>query len=359
MKKILFLLILILITGKYIGSELLAQGCVAIRSTGGYCTMQHTDDSKWMLTVNNRYFKSFRHFVGKEEQEQRQKLGTEVVNHQYALDLALTRQINERWSVLLDMPVVANSRSSLYEHKNVGRYSTHSFGVGDMRLAVFSWIIDPKKHSKGNIQAGLGIKLPTGNYNYMDYFKLTDSTHVLGPVDQSIQPGDGGTGLTLELNSFYRLSHVISFYGNFYYLSNPREQNGVSTARGSAPTRGQILEGSEVMSVPDQYMARAGITARANIVDFSAGLRIEAIPVYDLIGGSNGFRRPGRILTVEPGANVTLGKVNVYAFVPVALVRNRTQSVPDKITTELTGIYKHGDAAFADYVVSIGASFRF
>jgi hypothetical protein len=33
--------------------------------------------------------------------------------------------------------------------------------------------------------------------------------------------------------------------------------------------------------------------------------------------------------------------------------------VPDKITTQLTGVYTHGDAAFADYAVNIGANFRF
>jgi hypothetical protein len=45
--------------------------------------------------------------------------------------------------------------------------------------------------------------------------------------------------------------------------------------------------------------------------------------------------------------------------VPIAIVRDRTQSVPDKITTALTGVYTHGDAAFANCVVNIGANIRF
>ena len=53
---------------------------------------------------------------------------------------------------------------------------------------------------------GWELKLPTGDYKYQDYFYKNDSTKVLGPVDQSIQLGDGGTGITLELNSFYSLS---------------------------------------------------------------------------------------------------------------------------------------------------------
>jgi hypothetical protein len=45
--------------------------------------------------------------------------------------------------------------------------------------------------------------------------------------------------------------------------------------------------------------------------------------------------------------------------VPVALVRNRTQSIPDKETTAETGIYKQGDAAFADYVINVGMNIQF
>lgn len=357
--KSLFITILISV----FTSSLYSQGCVAIKSTGGFCTMQHdqseSGSSKWVLSINNRYFKSFRHFVGTEEQKQRLTAGTEVINHQYTADVAITRHINPRWSVMLDIPLLSNARSSLYEHANVGRYSTHSFGLGDMRIAVYSWLLNPEKVRKGNIQAGLGLKLPTGSYNYQDYFQLTDSTKRLGAVDQSIQLGDGGTGLTLEINTYYNLSRSVGFYGNFYYLSNPREQNGVSTARGGTPSATAIANGSDVMSVPDQYMVRAGISYMVKKLIVSAGLREECLPAHDLIGGSNGFRRPGRILTAEPGITYNLKKVNVFAYVPVALSRNRTQSVPDEIATRRTGRYTQGDAAFADYSVSVGAAFRF
>lgn len=339
-------------------NNMYAQGCVAIRSTGGYCTMQHADSSKWQLSINNRYFKSFRHFVGTAEQKQRQTLGNEVINHAFTTDIAVTRIINPRWSLLLDMPILTNSRSSLYEHANLGRFSTHSFGVGDIRIAVYRWLWNPEKLYKGNVQIGLGIKLPTGSYNYQDYFHVTDSTKRLGAVDQSIQLGDGGTGLTFEINSFYNFSRSVSVYGNFYYLSNPREQNGVSSARGGIPSANSVANGSDIMSVADQYMIRGGVSYIMNRLTLSAGLRDECLPVHDLIGGSRGFRRPGKILSVEPGVTYSFHKVNVFAFVPAAISRNRTQSVADKITTALTGKYTQGDAAFADYSINIGASFR-
>ena len=106
-------------------------------------------------------------------------------------------------------------------------------------------------------------------------------------------------------------------------------------------------------------MYRAGVSLQFSRLNVSAGVRDEGLPVHDLIGGSDGFRRPGYIISAEPGVTYAFSKVSLYAFVPIACVRNRTQSVPDKITTELTGVYTHGDAAFANCAVNIGANIRF
>ncbi len=339
-----------------------AQGCVAIRSTGGICTMEHghsESPSKWVLNVNNRYFKSFRHFVGTKEQKQRVANGSEVINHSYTLDLTLTRNLNKWWSFSIDAPIVANTRSSLYEHDGKNRFSTHSFGLGDVRLSAYRWVVDPAKMPKGNIQFGLGIKLPTGDYKYQDVFHKNDSTLVLGPVDQSIQLGDGGLGFSTEMNAYYNISKVFSLYGNLYYLLSPREQNGTLTSRGGTPSATSIKNGSFVMSVPDQYMIRAGANVTLKDLTVSVGFRDECLPSHDLIGGSKGFRRPGYILSVEPGLTYNFKKVNVYAYVPIALERNRTQSVADIFQTKLTGVYTQGDAAFADYTVNVGFSVKF
>ena len=346
-----------------ISNNVAAQGCVAIRSTGGICAMDHSEladtTSKWEFNANNRYFKSFRHFVGTAEQKQRVAQGTEVINHSYTLDLTLTRHLNKWWSFSLDAPILADSRSSLYEHDGKNRYTTHSFGLGDIRFTAYRWVIDPAKMPRGNVQFGLGIKLPTGDYKYQDFFHKNDSTQVLGPVDQSIQLGDGGTGFSAEMNAYYYFSKHLSVYSNLYYLANPREQNGTSTSRGSAPSASSILYESSTMSVPDQYMLRAGANYTAKSLTASVGVRDECLPVHDLIGGSGGFRRPGYIISVEPGLTYNLKRISLYAYVPVAIVRSRTQSVPDKIKTNITGIYSQGDAAFADYTVNLGFITRF
>lgn len=357
MKSILFLIVL---TTGFVSAH--SQGCVAIRSNGSTCTFDasgtHNSNMRgWLFSINNRYFRSFRHFVGKEEQKQREELGTEVINHAFSTELQLTRVVNDRWSMAVFVPLNSNTRSSLYEHDRKNRYETHSFGLGDLRLAAYYWLLDPAKKTKANMQLGLGIKLPTGDYRYQDYFHKTDSTKILGPVDQSIQLGDGGTGITTELNTYYRFNSSTGLYANAYYLFNPREQNGVSTARGSLPSPNNILYGSEVMSVPDQFMFRLGGNVSINQFSVSAGLRIEGLPAHDILGGSNGFRRPGYVLSAEPVVVYSLKKAQVYLSIPYALERNRTQSVPDEKQTRLTGTYSKGDAAFADYSINFGAVF--
>ena len=362
MKKLfaIWIIILLIISGRAY-----SQGCVAIRSTGAMCTKPDaTADAHkgWQLNTSYRFFRSFRHFVGTEEQKERLEKNTEVINWQHSLDLALVHHFNSRWSMAMNLPILSNARSSLYEHggnnaKNA-RHKTHSFGIGDIRFTGYYWLLDPAKSSKGNIQVGLGIKLPTGDYKYQDFFIKNDSTQVLGPVDQSIQLGDGGTGFTTEINAYYNFSKTISVYGSFYYLFNPREQNGVSNARGGTTSATAILYGSSVMSVPDQYMIRAGANVSADQFTMSAGARMECVPSEDLIGGSSGFRRPGYVISVEPGMSYQFKKVNVFATVPIALKRDRTQSYADKQRTRITGVYAQGDAAFADYSINIGCSFR-
>jgi len=97
MKKIFFFSLVI-----FISYQSFSQGCVAIRSNGATCTMTgaHNDgngkDAKWTVGINSRYFKSYKHFVGKVEQHEREEAGTEVINHTFATDLSFTRRLNSR-----------------------------------------------------------------------------------------------------------------------------------------------------------------------------------------------------------------------------------------------------------------------
>ena len=113
------------------------------------------------------------------------------------------------------------------------------------------------------------------------------------------------------------------------------------------------------MSVPDQYMVRAGLTYSVKKFEFTSGIRIEGIPAEDLVGGNKGFRRPGYVIAVEPVISYRTKKLDFYLSVPVAVQRNRVQSYADKLQTTATGIRTQGDAAFADYSLNAGFTINF
>jgi hypothetical protein len=208
------------------------------------------------------------------------------------------------------------------------------------------------------LQPGLGIKFATGDYKYQDYFYRNDSTKVLSPVNPGIQLGDGGTGIITELNSFYIVNKTFSLYGNFYYLISPRELNGTEYTFGKTPSSVQIKAEAIEVSVPDVYSIRAGVYVNIKKTTFSMGIRDEGTPVYDLIGGSNGLRRAGHVLSVEPGILFKTKKATLFAYLPITTGRRIKQNVADKRTSDITGVYTVGTGGSPDYVLFAGVSFK-
>lgn len=340
-----------------------AQGCVAIRHfsscVGSSLESNLLNPGDLQLGINYRYFKSFRHFRGTEEEPDRVANGSEVINHSHAWDFFLTYGISNRFYASLTLPTVINTRSSLYEHGREERHTTFSRGLADVRLGVGYWLFDPVAHPRGNLALGLGLKIPTGSYNASDIFYNVgpEGGPEVRPVDQSIQPGDGGFGITVDFQLYQQLAPKFFLYSGGFYLLNPRETNGVRTFR---ETLSPLLENEAIMAVPDQYSVRLGTSY--NISErFSAslGARFDAVPVKDLLGGDEGFRRPGNVLSIDPGLSYMAGNFSVNLNVPFAVRRERPQSLTDKQTEELTGEPRAGDAAFADYVINLGVTYRF
>lgn len=358
MKKIIIIVAFILLKSLVVFS----QGCIAIRSLNGFGQYNLTDNaftnSQWQLNMTNRYFTSSRDF--KENIDQKTPAQNKSLNETYTLDISLSKLLKDGWSLNLALPVSANTRTTSLEHggPNTPRRATHSFGAGDLRFTVYKWLLKPVADQKWNLQAGLGIKFATGDYKYQDYFYRNDSTPVLSAVNPGIQLGDGGTGIITELNSFYTVSKKISLYGNLYYLISPREQNGTGYTQGRTPTTLQVKAGAVETSVPDVYSVRAGVYINLDKVSFSAGIRDEGSPVNDLIGGSNGIRRAGHNLSVEPGIIYKMKKVTLYAYAPIVIGRRIKQNVPDKKMTALTGIYTVGAGGTPDYILFAGISFK-
>jgi hypothetical protein len=341
-----------------------SQGCIMVRNISGFGQYNLADNafttSDWQININNRYFKAYRDFKG--THDQKTPKNNESIVKSYTLDMTISRLFKNGWSVDLSLPLAANSRSATLEHGGLGtpRHTTHTFGLGDIRLTGYKWLLKPTVTQKGNIQVGLGIKFPTGDYKYQDYFYRNDSTKVLAPVNASIGLGDGGTGIITELNTFYFISssNKISFYGNFYYLTNPRDQSGVSTTNGKTPTALQIKVGADVYSIPDIYSMRAGFNFNFSKLAFSAGLRDEGVPVHDLIGGSNGLRRPGHNLSFEPGLLYKMKKTSLYVYWPVIISRKILQNPTDALITKYTGVYTIGAGGSGDYSIFAGVLFK-
>lgn len=310
---------------------------------------------KWEVTFSWRYQKSDKHFVGHEYQEERTTEQSAVVNTINQAEVTATRKYAHGWRVGIGIPYLMAERSSPIRDANgdvIDRYVTQARGMGDVVVGVKKWIWDPATPTKGNIALGIGVKIPIGENNVVDTRKRIDTTTgavtlTEQTVDQSIQPGDGGFGLVFDVQMYRRFaSDRFSAFGTATYLANPEGVSGVQTYR-SAP-------GEEVMSIADQYLVRAGIGWYPGAGwGLSLGGRAEGVPVYDVWGTNDGFRRPGYAISVEPGVTWTHGAHTVALLVPIAWDRARLKSVSDRENGT------HGDAAFADYVILAGYARRF
>ena len=349
----------------FIPSMLNAQGCVAVRGMGCASGMAQgaraagpVMEGDILISAGYRWFRSYRHFRGADEETYRVAQGTEVINLFHGLDFGVTYGIDRRFFATLFVPVTINDRSSMYEHYGNAvtvnpdrkRFETQSAGLGDIRLSVSAWLLDPARATKGNVALGLGVKAPTGRYDVMDDFHKLDAegNDYLSrrPVDQSIQLGDGGWGGTLEMQAYASLLPRLSAFVNGFYLSNPRNHNGILRSPTNDPA-----DPFSYFSVADQYSARTGFFYNATgRLAFSLAGRVDGVPSTDLIGESEGFRRPGYAVSLEPGFSFQWGELVLNAAVPVALYRNRIRSAQDKIRNT------HGDAAFADYLINVSAA---
>jgi hypothetical protein len=294
--------------------------------------------------VGYRYQPSSRHYIGTVEQVQREIQNRQIQNIYHLVDFSLERQITPRWSVSAAVPVLFAYRNQLYAP--VGKYNINA--LGDATVGVRAWIFRPSTESGDNISVGVSLKIPTGKYNATGNATDRSGKPIIATADQSVQAGDGGTGFAIDIQAYHHTYLSTVLYFSATYLFNPRDTNGVSTFR--------TAKGEEVMSVTDQYLYRGGLAhavPKIRGLAASVGGRMEGVPVRDALGASNGFRRPGYAISVEPGLLYGYGKYTLAATAPLAVERNRKISVADYQN------HTHGDAAFADFSLIFSVSRRF
>jgi hypothetical protein len=296
------------------------------------------------VEVDWRSFSSHRHFIGTVEQKQREVLGTEVENHQNLYNVNVDLRLSPRWSVNAFVPVLQGSRDQKYPPRGIYDVA----GFGDAIVGVQAWVWRPPTENGGNIAVSAGLKLPTGMSAATFTGTAANGTTVQAVADQSMQPGDGAWGFTLGAQAYKTTYlHVLGYFQGSW-LFNPEDTNGVPTFRTG--------KGEGVMSVTDQYLFRAGLSRHVPHVyglAASFGGRMVGIPVRDAFGKSDGFRRPGYIISIEPALQYEHRRNMISLSAPWAVQRNRRASVTDLANG------KHGDAAFADYAVIAGVSHRF
>lgn len=350
-----------------------AQGCIAVRSVGSPALpgLDMIDiQSPWEVSVSYRYLRSDRYFMGSQELSDMPGMapGQQVINTINTFDISASYAITPRFTLALDLPLVFAERTSREEHMGMmdfsqPQYTTHANGVGDLRLVGNYWLWNPADHPAGNISLGLGIKAPSGSDDERDDFH-TPGGIVNKPVDPSIQPGDGGWGMIFQIQGYQRIVDHLNLYANGMYLLNPRDVNGVqSFSMKPLDGNGVAYNQDQVNSVTDQYLARLGLNYEIwpkGGLSVSLGGRIEGVPVHDLAGGDEGFRRPGYVVSIEPGVTWAKGRHEFSLTVPVALERNRLRSVTEEAyANDPNPMLQIYPASFADWSLFASYSFKF
>ncbi|MEZ5332696.1 MAG: transporter [Thermoanaerobaculia bacterium] len=270
--------------------------------------------------------------------------------------MGVTYAVTDRFNLSLGIPLIEASWSLPTPTSPLPpgpRAEQNASGMGDISLTGRYWMLPADR--KHNVSLGLGIKVPTGSDDETDVYPNIDGSNAVEkPVDQSIQPGDGGWGILLDVQAFHQMRHVTLF-GSGTYLANPKDTNDtpsilVGLGFGSNPTFEE--EGILVNSVPDQYLLRLGAVAPFGSSGWAASLagRLEGLPRYDLLGDSHGWRRPGYEIFAEPGLAYSKGAWTATLNVPIGLYRNRRPN-------PYSG--REGDATFPDYIVLTALSYRF
>ena len=153
-----------------------------------------------MMIINNRYLNATQGFKGKKNVTPPDP-SNGLSLYEYTLNMELSKVLKDGWALSVDLPFLSNTAVDKVEHGSGVRHSTSAVGIGDIRFTAYKWLLSTNRPRKGNIQVGLGLKFPTGNYHSVDYFyydKTNPSNKILAPVAVAIQLGDGGTGITTE-----------------------------------------------------------------------------------------------------------------------------------------------------------------
>lgn len=334
-----------------IGSASLAygQGCILLRQTAPMFGTTGSPDQEvgtWNVTFTARSSTADIHYNGTVRQLQREREGTYVVNRQNSMTATISYQLSPRVSLNAGIPFVEASWGipSPRSGGPAARANENARGFGDVTTLARVSLVNPASNRSWNLQIGCGVKLPTGDNAATDVFPDNNGNNNLERfVDISVHPGDGGWGAIFDLQGYKTMGRFTTF-GSGTWLANPR--NTGTASRGNLVTNASP---SNVNTVSDQFVFRAGTSVTVGRIAASIAWRMEGVPRYDLFGRSDGFRRPGVEMYWEPGVTLMAGRHAVSLNVPIGYYFNRFRN-------PYTG--NPGDSTFPEVVAIATYSMR-
>ena len=229
---------------------------------------------------------------------------------------ALTRNIN----LTADVPILLDS----YWNYRLGgtRHEMKTRGLGDIVIGGRAWLFNTEKNTKQNLALQLALRLPTGDSNYqVRYPNGLGQDIKLRAAKVDIQPGSGAAGLRLAAQGFRRLRY-FAVYGNALYLFSLKEQNDtysiMSVLNPGGPAA--VPANKRYNATPDSYLYNAGASAPVpglKGLSFSLGSQIAGVPTFNVLTGSEGYRQPGYLVTLNPGLSLNTKLASYSINVPV------------------------------------------
>jgi hypothetical protein len=272
----------------------------------------------------------------------------------HSVNLGLTYAATDRVRVSVVAPF-QTGRLSFIEEDGL-RHTERVTDLGDVFLTGDAWLLSPHSGPTGNVMLGLGLKIPTGSHrDSIEFFTKTGPAQRL--ADPSIQPGDGGWGIIMQLQAFKQVLPGALVYLSASYLLNPRVQTEATIGRPIGLPGNSAAGTPYHLSVPDAYTLRSGLSyAVAPQWGLSASLggRLDGVPVEDLVkGGDANFRRPGYTVFVDLGLDLSRGSNTFTLNVPVRAHADRRANLYDRI------VQVQGGGNLAKFQVLAGYAHRF
>jgi hypothetical protein len=324
-----------------------AQGCMPLHFTSATLGGQQAPfllPHEWQVGVAARRVASNRVFLDSHEDESVAPGGQPLYLRLNSLDLSASYGMTERLSFTFTVPLSHSTASNVYPDGL--RHTVAGTGIGDINLMGNFWLGTPGTHPNGNLQLGLGLKVPTGSNHVLGNSYDPLGTVTQAPVPQTVQPGDGGWAVLTQAQAFQQLFSRASAYFTGFYSISLRQHSDVLWGPANA-----------LWAVPDVYTARLGLSYALRTepgLAVSLGGRLDGTPTSDLIGGrTDYFRHAGYTAYVDPGVSVQLGRNQFTLNVPVR--------VKHRYFDMLVGnpqVVRPGIGGVADYVIYAGYTRR-